>query len=146
MKFLSDMAKKIKSKLKSKKVKKKMNADVGTITINGVEYVKSGTTSDKAEALEGMKYVIVRSQGAGVFAGYLVLKNGTEVSLRKSRRLWYWSGAASLSQLAMEGTKKPADCKFPCEVDNHDITGVLEVLDCTESARKSIASVKVWAQ
>lgn len=61
-----------------------------------------------------MKYVIVRTYSAGVFAGELESRTGQEVVLRNARRIWYWSGAASLSQLAMEGTKDPANCKFPC--------------------------------
>ena len=63
------------------------------------------------------KYVIVRTYSAGVFAGTLVSRTGQEVVLRNARRLWFWSGAASLSQLAMEGTQDPANCKFPCEVE-----------------------------
>ena len=49
------------------------------------------------------KYVIVRTYSAGVFAGTLESKEGKEVILSNARRLWYWKGAASLSQLAMEG-------------------------------------------
>jgi len=52
------------------------------------------------------KYVIVRTYSAGVFAGTLVSREGREVTLADARRIWYWDGAASLSQLAMEGTKE----------------------------------------
>lgn len=93
-----------------------------------------------------MKYVIVRTYSAGVFAGYLESKNGQEVVLLKARRLWYWSGASSLSQLAMEGVKRPDECKFPCEVDKVELLQAIEILDCTESARESIAGVKIWQQ
>src|SRR5690554_4994985 len=90
-------------------------------------------------------YVIVRSYSAGVFAGYLVSEQGQEVVLRNARRLWYWSGAASLSQLAMEGVKKPMECKFPCEVDEVKIKEAIEILKCREEARLSIAAVPVWS-
>lgn len=53
------------------------------------------------------KRVIVRTYSAGVFAGELETKDGREVTLMNARRLWYWTGAASLSQLAQEGTSKP---------------------------------------
>ena len=43
-------------------------------------------------------YKIVRTYSAGVFAGTLVSRNGKEVVLENARRLWYWAGAASLSQ------------------------------------------------
>jgi hypothetical protein len=90
------------------------------------------------------RYVIVRSERAGVFAGVLVSRIGQEVILKYSRRLWYWKGAASLSELAVTGTSDPKGCKFPVEVPNHEIIGVIEVLDVSDEARKSIASVPIW--
>lgn len=90
------------------------------------------------------KYVIVRTYSAGVFAGYLEKREGKEVTLSKARRLWYWEGAASLSQLCMEGVKYPDKCKFPCEVDKVELLEAIEILDCTPKAQKSIKSVKVW--
>ncbi len=93
-----------------------------------------------------MNYVIIRTYSAGVFAGYLESRNGQEVILRNARRLWYWSGASSLSQLAMEGTKNPDECKFPCEVDRIELLQAIEIIDVTEKAKKSISEVKIWAQ
>lgn len=90
------------------------------------------------------RYVIVRTQLAGVHAGILLEKKGTEVRLQGARRLWRWYGAASLSQLAMEGVKKPAECKFPCEVDKLEIMGVIEVLPCSPQSIESIKGVPVW--
>jgi hypothetical protein len=90
------------------------------------------------------KYVICRTYSAGVFAGYLESKKGQEVILSNARRLWQWFGAASLSQLAMEGTSQPDNCKFPCEVTRVQLTQAIEILDATEKARKSIAKVPVW--
>lgn len=93
-----------------------------------------------------MKYVIVRTYSAGVFAGELESRNGREVVLLNARRLWYWDGAASLSQLAMEGTKKPENCKFPCEVNRVELLEAIEILDVTEAAKKSIKEVTVWEE
>ena len=92
------------------------------------------------------KYVIVRTYSAGVFAGELESRNGQEVVMRNARRLWYWDGAASLSQLATDGTSKPSNCKFPCEVDRVELLQAIEILDVTEKAQKSIKGVKVWQQ
>jgi hypothetical protein len=92
-----------------------------------------------------MKYVIVRTYSAGVFAGELESKNGQEVVLKNARRIWYWDGAASLSQLAMEGTSKPENCKFPCEVDRVELLQAIEILDVTDKAKKSIKSVEIWS-
>ena len=92
-----------------------------------------------------MDYKIVRTYSAGVFAGYLESKNGQEVVLRDARRLWYWDGAASLSQLAMEGVSKPENCKFPCEVSRVELFQVIEILDVTDTAKNSIAKVPIWS-
>jgi len=100
---------------------------------------------DKEEEFAGLKYVICRTYSAGVFAGYLESRSGKEVVLRKARRLWYWDGAASLSQLAMEGVSKPENCKFPCEVDRVELLEAVEIIDCTKKAKRSIAGVRIWA-
>lgn len=92
------------------------------------------------------KYVIVRTYSAGVFAGYLESRKGREVVMSKARRLWYWTGAASLSQMAMEGTSSPDTCKFPCEVDRVELLEVIEILDTTKKAQDSIKNVPIWKQ
>lgn len=89
-------------------------------------------------------YVIVRTYSAGVFAGEIESRNGQEVVLTNARRIWYWSGAASISQLAMEGTKDPKNCKFPPEVKKITLLQVIEILETTEEAEKSIKDVPVW--
>ena len=109
---------------------------VKNITVDGVEYAPVLKDSSK--------YKIVRTYSAGVFAGEVESRNGREVVMRNARRLWYWEGAASLSQMAQEGTSKPDQCKFPCEVDRVELLEVVEILDVTEKARKSIESVAVW--
>ena len=109
------------------------------IIINGEVYVKKDTNNS-------MEYVIVRTNSAGVFAGYMESLNGRECVLRNARRLWYWDGASSLSQLAMEGVTRPENCKFPCEVDKVRLLEAIEILDVTEKARECIAKVPVWRQ
>jgi hypothetical protein len=90
------------------------------------------------------KYVIVRTYSAGVFAGELVKKVGQEVTLKNARRLWFWDGAASLSQLAVDGTKSPQLCKFPVEVPEVILMQVIEILTVTDQAKKSIKEVPIW--
>ena len=121
-----------------------MNKKVESLVIEGVEYVPKNSVSEKADEFDGMKYVIVRTYSAGVFAGYLESRNGQEVVMRNARRLWYWSGAASLSQLAEEGVKKPDECKFPREVDRVELLQAIEILDVTKKAKESINFVKIW--
>lgn len=90
------------------------------------------------------KYVIVRGDRSGVFAGILKTKDGREVELTECRRIWYWAGAASISQLAIDGTKKPQECKFPAPVASIVITDAIEIIPCTETAEASIKAVEEW--
>jgi len=98
------------------------------------------------EKSKGMQYVIARTYSAGVFAGFLFRKNGKEVVLKNARRIWYWEGAASLSELAMKGTGNPDKCKFPIAVAEVILTEVIEIIPTTKEAQKSIESVKEWTK
>ena len=90
------------------------------------------------------RYVIVRTYSAGVFAGTLISRKGQEVVLKNARRLWYWKGAASLSQLAVDGVLCPNDCKFPCAVSRIELLQAIEILDVSARARLSIEGVPIW--
>jgi len=112
-----------------------------TILIDGIEYIP------KCESIEtnvSYEYVIVRTYSAGVFAGYLKERSGKEVTLSNARRLWYWSGAASLSEMAVRGTSEPDKCKFPCEVAEIILTETIEIIPATPFAQNSIKRVPVW--
>jgi hypothetical protein len=113
-----------------------------TIKIDDVTYIREDMVKDKPPT----DYKIVRTYSAGVFAGYIESRNGQEVVMRNARRIWYWEGAASLSQLAMSGTSAPQKCKFPEVVDRVELLQAIEIIDVTEVAKKSIESVKVWKQ
>ena len=114
--------------------------NVEEVVIYGETYVKKDTY--QAEMADD--YYIVRTRSAGVFAGELEKRDGREVTLRNARRLWYWDGAASLSELAMSGTSRPENCKFPCEVDEVLLPEMIELIPCSVQAQKSIKGVKVW--
>lgn len=90
------------------------------------------------------KYYIVRTYSAGVFAGHIKNRNGREVTMTGARRLWYWSGAASLSQMAVEGVKRPEDCKFTVRVPEILLLEAIEIIPCTEAAEASIRGVPEW--
>ena len=98
----------------------------------------------KSKSKSKGKYVIVRTYSAGVFAGYLKSRKGQEVVMNDARRIWYWSGANSLSQLAEDGTNDPQNCKFPVAVKEVILTQAIEILSVSQKAQKSIESVAVW--
>lgn len=129
----------IDKKLKGEKMKNK-------ITIDGTVYVPEGSAGlTKAPSLKGKEYCIVRTYSAGVFAGYYNRKTkGKEGTVFNARRIWYWDGANSLSQLANDGTKAPKNCKFAQEVAEVDLKEIIEVIPCTKKAKDSIQGVFVW--
>lgn len=98
---------------------------------------------DMTENFIGKK-VIVRGDRSGVFFGTLADRNGREVKLEKCRRLWYWDGAASISQLATDGTMKPNQCKFTVTVDEIVILDAIEIIVCSDNASKKIEGVREW--
>lgn len=90
------------------------------------------------------KKVIIRGDRSGVEFGELVEHKGREVTLKDARRIWFWAGAASLSQLAKDGTTNPSSCKFTVTVDSITILDAIEIIPCTDKAIKSIEDVEVW--
>ena len=92
---------------------------------------------------KNQKYII-RCDRAGVFYGEIAERRGDEADLVNARRLWYWDGAASLSQLATEGTKAPRNCRFTVTVPSMTVLGVIEIIPCTKEAVESIEGVYVW--
>jgi len=124
----------------------KMNLDELTLgQLKEIKALVGGSNSNEKCELVG-EYVIARTYSAGVFAGTLEWKKGKEAKLTNARRLWYWNGAASLSQLAMDGVSKPEECKFPCEVDIVLLTEVIELLKPTKKSIESIKGVPIWTK
>lgn len=88
--------------------------------------------------------VIIRANSAGVFYGTLKERNGSEAVMQNVRRIWYWDGAASLSQMAVDGVSKPENCKFTVYVPEMTILEVIEVIPCSDKAIASIEGVPEW--
>lgn len=89
-------------------------------------------------------YHIIRCKEAGVFFGKIKKRDGNEAVLTDVRRIWYWDGAASLSQMAIEGVSRPRNCKFSVTVPEMTVLGVIELIPCTEGAANSILEVAAW--
>lgn len=91
---------------------------------------------------------IIRTYSAGVFFGEVTKTEdtlfGRVATIKDCRRLWYWDGAASLSQLAQEGTSKPSSCKFTVTVPEMEVIGVIEIIPATDKAIESINAVPLW--
>jgi len=82
--------------------------------------------------------VIARTYSAGVHFGELAEKVGTEVILRKSRRLYYWktkNNGVSISEIANEGLSSESKV---CSPVNQQWLDVIEIIPCTEGAAQNI--------
>ena len=90
------------------------------------------------------KHVIVRSNLAGVFFGILTNKKGTEVTLDKARKFFYFSGANTVEDLATQGALNPDSCKLTVEVDGLVIDKFEQIIPCTEEAINQIKTIPVW--
>ena len=92
--------------------------------------------------------VLIRATNAGVHFGILASEEFTPAGkvavLIATRRVWYWSGAASLSQMANEGVKNPGGCKFSVEVPQNEIVGVIETIPLTPEAYENLKNVPEW--
>lgn len=90
------------------------------------------------------KYVIVRGDRSGVFAGTLEYQDGKKVVLSGVRRLWRWYGATECLQIATEGVKRPKDCRFTLTARSITILDAIEIIPATEEAEANIKAVPVW--
>jgi hypothetical protein len=90
-------------------------------------------------------YVIVRGYRAGVHAGELVARKGQDVTLANARRIWFWSGAASLSELAVYGAKNSDKCRFGVLVERQEIVGdACEIIYCQPAGEQMIRAQPDW--
>lgn len=119
-----------------------------SIMIEDQKYVRADSISEEAQKVDGMQYCVIRSYGAGVFCGYvktkLVEANGINVDLVNSRRIYYWSGACSLSQLAIDGLTDIGNSKIAMVVPIQTVANVIEIIPMTEKAAKQIQGAEVW--
>jgi len=90
-------------------------------------------------------WVLVRTYSAGVHFGRLAERHGKEVRLTKTRRIWYWSGAASLSEMALRGVKHPKICRFSVMISEITLTEAIEIIPCTAESVANIQAVPEWA-
>ena len=116
-----------------------------TLKIDDIEYVRKDTTQKLAEPVNGLKYCVIRTYSAGVHIGYVKEfgeKAPQHAKLINSRRLHYWNGAASLSQVAMDGVGSSS--RIAVEIPEIELTDVIEVITCSEKSAEFFKGAKVW--
>lgn len=85
------------------------------------------------------KYCIARCYSAGVHAGVVVSVDGENVMLEDSVRLWSWRATEgiALSGVAQNGLD-PSKSKLDSVNPKIFLTGVCELIPCTNKARESM--------
>lgn len=90
------------------------------------------------------KFYIVRTDRAGVFFGKIKEASHDEVTMTDVRKIWHWAGACAVEQLAIDGTKRPNDCKITVVVPEMTITNPIQIIPCTDKATEILSGVSVW--
>jgi hypothetical protein len=88
------------------------------------------------------KHVVVRTFSAGVFFGKLQDRRGKEVDLTEARRIWSWSGANSLSEIALHGVGKGSRVAEPVTIT---LTEAIEIIDASPEA-VAVMEKAEWAR
>ena len=119
-----------------------MKAEMNTIEINGVEYIRKDSV-EAAIAINTDNIVLIRTYSAGVHFGTLKSKEGKEVVLTNARRLYSWVGACSLSQVAIDGVDY-VNSKISVIVPEITLTEAIEILPMVKDAAKRMMGAVVW--
>jgi uncharacterized protein DUF6948 len=88
------------------------------------------------------KYVVVRTTSAGVHVGVLANMDGRVVRLLNARRIWYWVGAFTLSELSQNGVKEGS--KISIVIPELVLTEGIEIIPMSELAEKSVKGYKAY--
>ena len=99
-------------------------------------------TTSKSELIG--KHVIVRSNLAGVFFGILTKKVGDELTLKNARKFYYFSGANTVEDLAINGAQNKENCKLTVAVEELVISKYDQLLLCTKQAITQNNSIPIW--
>lgn len=96
----------------------------------------------EGDANSALQPVLVRTYSAGVHFGYLVYRKDKEVRLDRSRRIWRWYGANTLSEIATAGLDvKKSKVGGPVSIT---LTEAIEIIDCTPEA-VAVIETSQWA-
>jgi hypothetical protein len=99
-------------------------------------------SGEMASGADG-RFVIVRSRDAGVLFGNYDGNQGSTVKLRNAVQMWKWKAAkgGTLADCAEFGVDA-SECKFSFARATVTIFNACALIDCTDVAAKSIASVQ----
>ena len=85
------------------------------------------------------KTCLIRTYSAGVHFGTLVKRKKREVTLGGARRIWSWTGANTLNEIATKGIDA-GKSRVSEPVESIVLTEAIEIIPMTEEACASLAS------
>ena len=88
------------------------------------------------------KRVIVRTFSAGVHYGTLASLDGKQAVLTDARRIWYWEGAFTLSEVSQKGVSSKS--KLSISVPEIVLTEAIEVIPCTDAAVACLDGIQAY--
>ena len=89
------------------------------------------------------KKIIARIDSAGVFHGTLDHIDGEIIRLKNARRIYYWNGALSVTNIAAKGITG-GKVTIPVSTVEFMSNKIVELNECSEEASKSIETIKPW--
>ncbi len=98
-------------------------------------------------AKKNSRYVVVRDNRAGVYAGILLRVPGKTV-LRNARQIWSWQGRLSTADIAARGLAG-AECvgsKVAAPANRIELFDPVQINDCGAEARRSIVGFAAWSR
>ncbi len=114
-----------------------------TINIDGIEYIEKSTSPE----LSADGFVLIRSYASGVHFGIIERQRdtlqGLEVVLKNARRIHYWEGAASLSQVAMEGVLAE-NSRVAMMLPSITVQNVIETIPLSVDGFHNLSNQPVW--
>ncbi len=89
--------------------------------------------------------VLVRDHRAGVHVGTFESFDAVAktVVLKNARKVWYWSGAASVHGIAANGLNHE-ESKIAPLVATVISTDVVEIVECSDKGYDSVINAPVW--
>lgn len=92
--------------------------------------------------MENNQKYIIRTDRAGVFYAEIAERRGSEADLVNARRIFLWQGAATCSQIGVDGVG--AGSKITLSVPKMTVLGIIEYHPCSDKAAANLDAVPEW--
>ena len=90
------------------------------------------------------KKVIIRTYSAGVHYGILNKVDNDTVELKNTRRIHYWNGANSLTDIALGGISDKLTSRITKKLPSIILQNVIEIIECTDVAIEDLDNFPEW--